>query len=157
MARLCNAPSMLAGRKYATSNWRSHYIKRIVAVAGDTIEMKDGVLYVNDRELPRRRIGPGQTLTKSQAGSTHLMKGEVFKEVNEDATYRIFMAPSADAAIREIAKTTVPPYHCFVLGDNRDDSWDSRHFGPIPYSIIEGRADYIYWPADRWPWLGRLG
>jgi signal peptidase I len=42
----------------------------------------------------------------------------------------------------------VPAYHCFVLGDNRNRSQDSRHFGPIPYAAITGRADYVYWPAD---------
>ena len=54
------------------------------------------------------------------------------------------------------APLVVQEYHCFVLGDNRNYSLDSRHFGPIPYATIEGRADYIYWPADTWTRFGAL-
>lgn len=47
------------------------------------------------------------------------------------------------------------PY-CFVLGDNRDNPYDSRHFGTIPLAIIKGRADYLSWPAKDWSRFGRL-
>ena len=134
-----------------TDNWRIHYIKRIVALAGDTVHMRDGELYVNGRKLPRTvvarhaaGVGVGERPTE----------GTVYIEENGGRSYRLFLANTPRAS--DFAEVTVPAHHCFVLGDNRYASLDSRHFGPIPYAVIEGRADYIYWPADTWSRFGRL-
>jgi len=43
----------------------------------------------------------------------------------------------------------VPPWHVFVLGDNREESWDSRHFGPVPLDQIGGQVRFIIWPPDQ--------
>jgi signal peptidase I len=137
-------------------NWRTHYVKRIVALGGETVEMKDGVLYVNGEPLPRRQIGSGSMQIRGENGATRTVSGEVFTEVNGSATYKIFLAANPPEAANDFAKTTVPEYHCFVLGDNRNYSLDSRHFGPVPYAAIEARVDYIYWPVDTWARFGRL-
>ncbi len=136
-------------------NWRTYHLKRIVALEGDSVEIKDGALYVNDVELPRSRLGSGAT-TIEEDGTIRIVKGDIGVETNSDATYRIFLAPQRPEGVRDFPRTTVPAHHCFVLGDNRAYSLDSRHFGPIPYAVIEGRADYIYWPADRWSRFGRI-
>jgi signal peptidase I len=47
-----------------------------------------------------------------------------------------------------MAKMTVPHGYCFILGDNRSKSKDSRHFGPVFLADVHRRADYIYWPAQ---------
>jgi len=52
--------------------------------------------------------------------------------------------------------TTVPKHHCFVLGDNRDSSRDSRTFGAVPLAGIIGRADFLYAPAREWSRFGSL-
>ena len=130
-------------------NWRIHYIKRIVALAGDTVKIENGLLYINGKELPRRRIGISD-------GPPDTIKGLIFEETNGAATYRILSTVASSDPAQDSAETTVPPHHCFVLGDNRNHSLDSRHFGPLPYAAIEGRADYLYWPADQWSRFGTL-
>jgi len=137
-------------------NWRIHYIKRIVALAGDTVKIEKGLLYVNGKELPRRRVGADQTQLGISNEAANIIEGVVYEETNGAATYRVFSASAPNDPGQDMAETTVPDHHCFVLGDNRHYSWDSRHFGPVPYAAIKGRADYVYWPADRWSRFGRL-
>lgn len=120
-------------------NWRRNFIKRIVAVGGDTVEMKDGRLIVN-----------GQPLERQAAAD---QEATVFREVNGGASYLIVEGGQAGS---DFGPLTVPPHHCFVLGDNRGESHDSRDFGPVPLTSIVARADYLYWPADGWSRFGRL-
>lgn len=139
-----------------SETWRMNYIKRIVALGGDTVEIKDGVLYVNDKALPRRQLGPGRTHVRNDDGSVRVMEGDIFAETNGRVTYKILLKSGRSEAVSDFPKMTVPEHYCFVLGDNRDYSFDSRQFGPIPYAVIVGRADYIYWPADTWARFGRI-
>ena len=139
-------------------NRRINYIKRVAAVAGDTVEIKDGQLYVNDQKLQRQML-PQSTLDNIRIEKVigGPLEGDVFEEINGAAKYKIFLAkPPHDETSSDFAKITIPKYHCFVLGDNRNDSLDSRHFGPIPLATIKGRADYLYWPAKDWSRFGRI-
>jgi len=134
-----------------------NYIKRIVAVAGDTVEVKDNQLYVNDRKLPQRKL-PESTVDNIRITVEGiLLKGEVFEETNGSTKYNIFLAePPHDKTTGDFEKITVPEHHCFVLGDNRNLSRDSRDFGPVPLATIKGRADYVYWPAMSWSHFGKI-
>jgi signal peptidase I len=137
-----------------TGGWRGTYLKRIVALAGDTVEIKNEEVYVNGRKLPRELVGP-RTAIVNPAGKT--VEGKVYQERNARAEYRIFLADAGSPEKPGPVEMTVPEHYCFVLGDARDNSLDSRHFGPIPYALIKGRADYLYWPARGWSRFGRLG
>ncbi|UCG57002.1 MAG: signal peptidase I [Phycisphaerales bacterium] len=137
---------------------RANYIKRVVAVAGDTVEIKDGHLYVNDEKLQRKAL-PASTLDNIRIKILgEPLEADVFEETNGGAKYKIVLAkPPHDKTSGDFAKMTVPAHHCFVMGDNRNLSVDSRHFGPVPLATIKGRADYLYWPVKDWSRFGRMG
>ena len=139
------------------TNRHINYIKRVVAIAGDAIEIKDGQLYVNDEKLQRREL-PQSTLDKIRVEvQGEPLQGEVFEEINGDAKYKILIDKlTNNQGSHNFAKITVPAHHCFVLGDNRNHSRDSRYFGSIPLATIKGRADYLYWPAKDWSRFGKI-
>ncbi len=123
------------------------FIKRIVALPGDSVEIKDNVLYVNDIALNYLEID-----TQDLAEIKGQLTGQVFKETNGEVSYKIMLI---DAPPQNYPRTIVPDGHCFVLGDNRNNSLDSRHFGPVPLVDVKGRVDYIYLPAESWSRFGR--
>ncbi|WP_027406699.1 signal peptidase I [Anaerovibrio sp. RM50] len=93
------------------------FIKRVIAVPGDTIEIKDHNVYVN---------------------------GEL---QNED----YILAKSR----MDYPKTTIPEGHVFVMGDNRNNSEDSRFpdVGFVPYELLKGKAMLVFWPLSAWKTL----
>jgi len=90
------------------------YIKRIMAVEGDRVEIKEGKVYVNGEEQQEKYLPEGTT-TK----------------------------------IVYYNNITVPEGYVYVLGDNRDQSVDSRTFGCIPVEKIEGKVTFRYWPLNK--------
>ena len=126
------------------------FLKRVVAVAGDRVELIGDRLLINGKELERHRV-PNESvrILGTDVG------GQVSYEVN--STHRYLVAyddPSNEAPADGGFEATVPDRHVFVLGDNRDRSKDSRHFGSIHIGDVIGYADYIYWPAVSWTRLG---
>jgi len=142
--------------KPPTEHWRTHYIKRVVALPGDTVSMEQGLLHINGRKLPLEPVEPAAVNAPEVRIDGRLLEGEFFEETNSSSKQLVFLAPPNYDAVLGFAELTVPKYHCFVLGDNRNYSLDSRHFGPVPFAAITGRADYIYWPAHKWSRFGRL-
>ncbi len=133
-----------------------NFIKRVVAVAGDTVEIKDGWLYINDRKIPRQAIAQSVLDNIRIEIESEPLEGEIYCETNGDAQYNIFLAGAPHDQVSDFARMTVPPHHCFVLGDNRNLSRDSRHFGSVPLATVRGRAEYLYWPVEGWTRFGSL-
>jgi signal peptidase I len=117
------------------NNRHEFWIKRVIAIAGDTVAVKDGNLYVNGVKLSLESIGPGAV-----SGTT----GQIIDEDNNGAKYRIFISQRHPAP--DFPEITVPKYECFVMSDNRNEARDSRYFGPIPITGILGKFGYRYWP-----------
>jgi len=103
-------------------NRRKFWIKRVIAVAGDQIEWRaDGEILVNGSALPRKPEGSDSEFTERNGGRE----------------YSVLLVPTEDGnPPTPEGSVSVPPGHCFVLGDNRNNSNDSRHFGTVSYSSL---------------------
>lgn len=125
------------------------YVKRVVGLPGDTVEMKGGELYVNSelqKEAYVRHIEPGGDYYHPQFDwqKSHLAPAV------DVSTYR----PTRD----DWGPIVVPEGNYFVMGDNRDDSADSRYWGFVDRELIKGRPLFIYYSYDQsklrpLPWL----
>jgi len=127
------------------------FIKRVVAISGDTVELRDNKLWINGEALPRQPI-PREELKEIQAR----IPGQVYHEENAGRRYRVMLGdpPSASTEHKNLAPTLVPQRSVFVLGDNRDNSFDSRAFGCIHAGDIVGYPQYLYFPAVTWSRFG---
>ncbi len=140
---------------------RQNWVKRVIALAGDTVEIREGRVLVNDDPLAREAV-PDWSLasiaTDHPGGPLkgQIIDGIVHEEHNGGKSYRILHSKANGHVPADFPITTVPAHHCFVLGDHRDHSHDSRHHGSIPLATIIGRADYLYCPAKDWSRLGPL-
>jgi signal peptidase I len=133
-----------------TPTGAAKFIGRVVAVAGDHLEMHGERLLINGKELERDRV-PGEDLTF--LGDQ--MRGQVAMEVNSGHRYLVAYGDTSDGghALGDF-DATIPSRHVFILGDNRDRAQDSRHFGTIHLSDIVGYVEYLYWPSQSWSRFG---
>jgi signal peptidase I len=122
-----------------------NWIKRVIGLPGDTVELRDGDVILNGKKLERDRVPPAALPAPAD--------GDVFDESNAGRRYRILVGKEKNP---DQEKTTVPEGTCFVLGDHRDNSVDSRQFGSVPLSSILGGAQYVYYPAATWQRFGAM-
>ena len=126
------------------------FIKRVVGRAGDKIVYRDRRLFVNGEEIPRQQMGTFVGI-KSAA---HHTGAQLFSEELPDRKHEILLTNGGHSQTFE---GTVPSGHYFVLGDNRDNSRDSRYWGYVPDENLVGRAFMIWMNWDGGPDLGRIG
>ncbi len=106
------------------------YVKRVIAVAGQTFQMKQGQVYING-QLQAEPWEP-QSWRDNFTGSQYV-----------GGQYGNCPSPALQVNTHPIV---IPAGHIWVLGDHRDDSIDSRCFGPVPISSVRGQAMLIWWP-----------
>lgn len=129
-----------------------HFVKRVVGLPGDTIQMRAGVLHINGEAAPREPAG--EYLSQDETGATVLVRAfretlpngvchqtRHYEYIAQEPPWRAARSDPDDTIIFQ-----VPPGHVFVMGDNRDASADSRQperVGYVPIADIIGRADWV--------------
>ncbi|MDM8567140.1 signal peptidase I [Candidatus Halobeggiatoa sp. HSG11] len=134
------------------------FIKRVVGLPGDQIEYVNKMLYVNGEPIiqqvdkPRYiGVGSGSNMTGSELRIEYL---------SDDVEHDILINPKRGEYRTKFSKLTVPDKAYFVLGDNRDNSKDSRFWGTVPEENLIGKAFFIWMNWDwknggiSWPRLG---
>lgn len=126
------------------------FIKRVVGLPGDNIEYKDKTLFVNGQVVPQTEGIPfvGQRSAALHTGAI------VADELLENAPHKILLTPRVGS---QTYQGVVPAGNYFVLGDNRDNSRDSRYWGFVPDENLVGRAFLIWMNWDKGPVFGRIG
>jgi signal peptidase I len=124
-------------------------VKRVIGVPGDTIEIRDDVVYRNGEPIRTRELGPCREEESSEDPGVCVW----YEERIGERVYRT--STSLIEPTESLSEREVPPGHVFVLGDHRDRSNDSRNpaVGMVPIGRVKGRADSIYWSSDeaiRW-------
>lgn len=130
-------------------NRRQNFIKRIVGLPGDTVEIKVGQLLINSRPLEREPIPAAD-----ETSSMNVEGRQAVYEWSGERRYSILIDKAGDNA--DVPKQTVPAGSYFVLGDHRGLSLDSREFGAVSHGEIIGQVVFLYRPGDTWKRFGAI-
>jgi signal peptidase I len=141
------------------------YIKRVIGIPGDRIQMKEGRLYINDVMVKRDRI---EDYIDSD-GPFPQRRFQYIETLPNGVRHRIIEI-SDNGPLDNTDVFTVPPDHYFMMGDNRDNSSDSRDptggVGYVPAENFVGRAEFLFFSTDgsahfwevwKWPFAIRYG
>ena len=142
------------------SNPSIDYIKRVIGMPGDTVQVRKGRLYLNGEEVPREAVGL-KKFDDEYLGEVTMME---YIQTLPDGTMFSIYEESDREPLDDTQIFTVPEGHYFMMGDNRDNSQDSRvghSVGFVPYENFVGRADFIFFSTNgkarifeiwKWPW-----
>ncbi len=125
------------------------YVKRVVGVPGDTVALKAGLVVLNGRALPQDALGAYAGQDARGRDVTMIAHTETVPDPGEGGrrhTIFHYQYEGAPAGVDDMAPVTVPQDALFVLGDNRDDSIDSRRadrMGFVPMEAVIGRAERV--------------
>ncbi len=129
------------------TNTRIDYIKRVVGLPGETVQVRGGRLYINGENVPREPIGLKRVDDRHRGEVTMMeyietLPGGVIHQIYEE---------SDDGGLDNTGLYTIPEGHFFVMGDNRDNSQDSRVsslVGFVPFENIVGKADFLFFSTN---------
>jgi signal peptidase I len=120
-------------------------VKRVVGVPGDTIELRNDSLILNGQPVEYKPIA--EELLRGVALVDR--SRQVYAEEQLPGQHHVVAAIPALPAMRNFGPSQVPEGHYFMMGDNRDDSFDSRYYGPVERRRIVGQATAVVLSFDR--------
>ncbi len=138
------------------------YIKRLIGLPGDTIQMRQGILYINGVPVERTRLP-----NLAEEAYTHPPSNAAdYMEYLPQSPAHIIRKLGNDQPLDNTDVFTVPPHNYFFMGDNRDNSQDSRtkNVGFVPEENLVGKANLLFFSLDEhthfwefwtWPWTVR--
>jgi signal peptidase I len=143
---------------------KTDFIKRVIGLPGDRIQMKHDQLYINDKAVPNTVVGPVHAEDAVRFNGTET--ATAYSESLPDGRTHLMQDMVTDGAVDDTGVYVVPPHHYFMMGDNRDDSEDSRFpmetggVDMVPEENLEGRAIMVLlsWKEGSslwkpWTWL----
>lgn len=142
---------------------KTDYIKRVIGLPGDKIQMIDGVLNINGQAIERERVD--DYVETSMSGRTENVPR--YRETLPNGISYLTLDRVADGPSDNTQIYEVPAGHFFMMGDNRDNSTDSRVLnavGYVPFENFVGRAEILFfsvqegaaaWEFWKWPWTVR--
>jgi signal peptidase I len=123
---------------------KKDFIKRAIGLPGDEIEIRNKTLYVNGQKAddPHANFASAVVYPKMKILAPSLSYQEGWEKGQ-------FVYLPIEAVRDNFGPVKVPAGHYFVMGDNRDGSFDSRFWGPLPERYVKGKAWVVYWPFSR--------
>jgi signal peptidase I len=124
---------------------RDDYIKRVVAVPGDLVMVRRNTLYVNGEQVRKEFAEDYRFVDK------HCMPepAELYNETMDDKVHTVLYSPDYTSGLSEYGPREIQAGEVFVMGDNRDNSSDSRAWGTVPMDNIKGKALVVWLSLDR--------
>lgn len=168
------APNLFEGRIFAGTPERgdvvvfklprdneTDYIKRVIGLPGDEIIVRNGVVFINGEEVKRVRSGVFHTFDRNGIAR----RVAKFRETLPNGVSYTVLDAEVDGPFDNVGPYKVPEGHYFMMGDNRDNSTDSRAIwgvGYVPYQNLVGRAEIIFFSSGNddevadggWTWPG---
>ena len=156
-------PEMDRMHNPALRKYEINYVKRVIGLPGETIEFKANQVLINGQPLPEHRVGGEHPLDSNRKTKERApLETKEIEEKQPDQSYDVYYnefttkeaasgvltnRPYVFAAAGKPFK--IPDDSYFVMGDNRDNSEDSRFWGPVKRDLIIGRAMFVYWSCDQ--------
>lgn len=126
------------------SQYGRDFVKRVIAVGGDTVQVINGRPWVNGEEVPLQGYEVYENIKRFP------YEEPIDKDLYQTLWQEHKLDNYAGGLLRDtFGPVTVPENTYFAMGDNRDNSCDSRFWGPVPRENIKGTAWFIYWPLKK--------
>ena len=131
------------------SDTSQDYIKRVIGLPGDTVQVKEGRLYINNKMIERERI---EEYILTDGGGRSAAVPQYLETLPNGRVHRILEMFGDQGPSDNTEAFTVPEGHFFMMGDNRDNSADSRAFPSrfrfVPIENLVGRAEFLFYSKD---------